>query len=446
MFEFSPTEKAIGEALRQYCDREIEPLIPDLESGRISPFPVMKALADTFAMEELIGGPLRDKAAALRSGRHSRSEHGSAASGDAIAEATTDTIRSTESQPSSGSSLGDLTTAVIFAKELARVSPCLCLCVTANFGCGATIAAKGDAELLESMAIPLLSLQKVGCWGLTEPDTGSDAFAMRTTVRIEGDEAVLRGSKAFISNAPGADIFLIYARWDSESCEAGEAKDKRRIFPVVVERGAEGLATGPPLEKMGMHAAPTGEIFLDDVRVPRRQLLGDPDNPARAVAEETLSSERATIVAMCLGVIERCLDDSLAYAIDRSQFGKPIAAHQLIQQKLARMQVAKQNVENLVFKLLWLDKNRRATEAEVSAAKWYATEAACSVALEAVQLMGGAGYTRAYAAERMFRDMKLWTIGGGTSEIQQLTIAKDLLKSRGFFIDLAGGYEVRSYG
>ena len=143
---------------------------------------------------------------------------------------------------------------------------------------------------------------------------------------------------------------------------------------------------------------------------------------------------------MCLGVIERCLDDSVAYATTRIQFGRPIAAFQLIQQKLARMCVAHENVGNLVYKLIWLQQNGSGSEREMSAAKWYATEAACDVALDAVQLMGGAGYTREHAPERLFRDMKLWTIGGGTSEIQQLTIAKDLLRSRGFNIDLAGGY------
>jgi alkylation response protein AidB-like acyl-CoA dehydrogenase len=122
------------------------------------------------------------------------------------------------------------------------------------------------------------------------------------------------------------------------------------------------------------------------------------------------------------------------------QFGKPIAAFQLIQQKLARMCVAHENVRNLVFKLIWLQRAGTATEREVSAAKWYATEAAVDVAREAVQLMGGAGYVRGHAPERLLRDMMLWTIGGGTSEIQQLTIAKDLLRRHGFAIDLAGGY------
>jgi hypothetical protein len=194
------------------------------------------------------------------------------------------------------------------------------------------------------------------------------------------------------------------------------------------------------MKKLGMHATPTGEVFLEDCRVPRSHLLGDPERPARDLAEQTLASERGVVVAMCLGVIERCLDDSIAFAMDRRQFGKPIAAFQLIQQKLARMYVAGENVRNLMLKLIWLQRERKGSEREVSAAKWYATEAAAEVALEAMQLMGGSGYMQEYAPERLFRDIKLWTIAAGTSEIQTLTIAKDLLRERGFAIDLAGGH------
>lgn len=421
MFEFDETHRAISEAIRKYCDQEIEPLVADIESGKVSAYDVMREFSDAFGMADMVAAPLRKKIERLR-GR-----------GEQAAGARAQT------EPH-GSDIGSPELSVILAKELARVSPGLCLCVTANLGCGATIAARGSADLIERYAIPVMTLQRVGCWALTEPNCGSDAFAMRTTVRVDGDEVVINGSKTFISNAPAADVFLIYARLADADSSSSDRRDKRRIFPVVVERACKGLACGPPMEKMGMHASPTSEVFLDEVRVPRSHLLGDPDKPARDAAEDTLASERAAIAAMSLGVIERCLDDSIAYAIERTQFGKPIAAFQLIQQKLARMWVAYENVRNLVFKLIWMQKTGRITEREVSAAKWYATEAACSVALEAIQLMGGAGYTREHAPERLFRDMKLWTIGGGTSEIQQLTIAKDLLRGRGFFIDLAGGY------
>lgn len=416
MFDFDETQRVIAGALRDYCRREIEPLVPRLEAGEASPYDVMRSFARAFGLDEMIGGPLRSKAARLRGGTHGGGEE------------------------KGGAALGDPAIFSIFAMELARVSPGVCLCVAANFGCGSTIAARGNAELVERCAIPVLTLEKVGCWGLTEPGSGSDAFAMQTTLRLEGDEVVIRGSKTFISNAPAADVFLIYGRLMGEGVGAGARSDKRRIFPVVVERGAPGLATGPAMTKMGMHASPTGEIFLDDVKVPRSHLLGDPAQPARDAAEGTLVAERAAVVAMCLGVIERCLDDATAYAVERRQFGKPIAAFQLIQQKLARMYTARENVRNLFFKLLWLQRGGSAREADVSAAKWYSTETACEVALDAMQVMGGAGYTREHAPERLFRDMRLWTVGGGTSEIQQLTIAKELLRERGLLVDLAGGY------
>ncbi len=419
MFEFDETHQAIGAAIRNYCEQEIEPLVADIESGEVSSYDVMRRLSDAFGLDEMIAGPLREKVKRMR--------------GAGVRD-------SVQPMQKPGGVVGDPALAAIFAKELARVSPGLCLCFTASMGCGATIAARGDADLIERCGIPVLTLQKVGCWGLTEAESGSDAFSMRTTLRLDGDEVVINGAKSFISNAPEADFFLIYARLQEAGSSGAGGRDKSRIFPVVVERGRAGLATGPAMQKMGMHASPTGEIFLDEVRVPRTHLLGDPGAPARDAAEQTLATERTAIVAMCLGVIERCLDDSVAYATSRIQFGRPIAAFQLIQQKLARMYVAHENVSNLVYKLIWLQRNGAETEREVSAAKWYATEAACEVALDAVQLMGGAGYTREHAPERLFRDMKLWTIGGGTSEIQQLTIAKDLLRSRGFSIDLVGGF------
>ncbi len=416
MFEFNDTQAAIQDALRGFCEREIEPLVPAIERGEVPASEVLRKLGETFALGEMVGEPLRRRARRLR-------ESHSGEDGP---------HRSASTNP-----LEDPALAAIFAKEIARVSPGVCLCLTATMGCGSTIAARGGPDLLERLAIPLLSLEKVGCWGLTEAGSGSDAFAMKTTVRIEGDEVVVRGSKTFISNAPVADVFLIYARCDDGS--AGR-DDKRRILPVVLERGVAGLSTGPAMHKMGMHASPTGEIFLEDCRVPRSHLLGDPEREGREAAEGTLTVERTAIVAMCLGVIERCLEDSLTFAVEREQFGKPIAAYQLIQQKLARMHVACENVRNLVFKLIHAQKTGTAVESEVSAAKLYASESAVAVAHEAVQLMGGSGYMQEYAPERLFRDIRLWTIGGGTSEIQTLTIAKELLKRRGFHIDLAGGY------
>jgi alkylation response protein AidB-like acyl-CoA dehydrogenase len=418
MFEFDETMTAVRDAVRSFCLREVEPLLPAIEAGEASAFDLLRSFAATFGLSELLGGPMRARARRLREGgvrrEHSSGTEGAAASG-----------------------VGDPSMTSVVVMEVARSSPGLALCLMSNLGCAATIGASGSADLIERCAIPVIAFDKVGCWALTEPGSGSDAFAMKTSVRIDGDSVVLDGSKTFISNAPAADVFLIYARLDEPD---GNARDKRRIFPVVVERGTPGLTTGAPMHKFGMHAVPTGEIFLQDCRVPRSHLLGDPDRPARELAERTLAAERAIVVATCLGVIDRCLDDCIAFAMDREQFGKPIAAFQLIQQKLARMYVARENVQNLMLKLNWLQRERKGSEREVSAAKLYATEAAAAVALDAMQLMGGSGYVQGAAPERLFRDIKLWTIAAGTSEIQALTIAKDLLRERGFAIDLSGGH------
>jgi len=414
-FAFDATLEAVEAMVRDFCAREVEPAIADLEAGRQSPYALARRMAEVFQIEAMIVEPLRS-----RSARRARGE--SLASGG-----------SAPFNP-----MGDPGTAAVFAKELARVSPGFALCVVANFGCGATIAARGDAELIERCALPVLSFAKIGCWGLTEPGTGSDAFAMRTTVRIDGDHVVVNGAKTFVSNAPCADVLLIYARFDDG--RPRDPHDKAAVFPVVVERGAPGLTQGPPMAKMGMHASPTGEIALDEVRVPRGCLLGDPEQPQRAAAEQTLASERLTVVAMALGVIERCLDDALRYAVEREQFGRPIAAFQLTQQKLARMYVQRENVTNLLLKCIALDRTGAARPRDVSAAKWYATESALAAADDAIQIMGGAGYVQGHAPERLYRDMRLWTIGGGTSEIQVLTIAKDLLRDHGLRAELNGDW------
>jgi len=391
--EFDETQQAMEGVIRDFCQREIEPCILEIEAGRRSTFDLMRKMSDALDMESLV----------------------------------------------TSGAIADPAVPAILAKELARVSPGFALAVISNFGCGATILTRGSPGLVERCGIPVLSLKKTGCWALTESESGSDAFALKTTARFEGDEVVLNGSKAFSSNAPEAEVLLIYAR-----LAGGGQGDKRQIFPVVVERGTPGLETGPPLEKFGMHASPTGDIFLDDVRVPRENFLGDPDRPARDAAEQTLSGERVVIVAMCLGVIERCLEEAVTHAIQRVQFGKPIAAFQITQQKLGRMYVVHENVRNSLFELIRAQKAGELTERKVSAAKWYATEEAANTALDAMQIMGGAGYLREHVPERLFRDIKLWTIGGGTSEIQQLTIAKDLLRQHGFSIDLAGGYRAKN--
>jgi alkylation response protein AidB-like acyl-CoA dehydrogenase len=286
---------------------------------------------------------------------------------------------------------------------------------------------RGTPRQRERFGLPVVTGEKIGAWAITEPGAGSDAFGgMRTTARREGSGYVLNGQKTFISNAPFADVLLVYAK-----LEHGELPLRERpIHAFVIERGAAGLTLSSPMRKMGMWASPTGEVFLDNVAVPAEQLLGEVEREAsREGARDVFHGERTGIVPMALGIIERCLEESIAYAKQRETWERPIAEYQLVQAKLARMYVHYQNVRNLLFKQLWMAKcGIRMTMGEASAMKAYCAPAATEVALEAVQILGGNGYMREFRVEQLARDAKLLQIGGGTDEIQQLTCARALLR------------------
>ncbi|MBZ0253707.1 MAG: acyl-CoA dehydrogenase family protein, partial [Candidatus Methylomirabilis sp.] len=303
--------------------------------------------------------------------------------------------------------------------ELSRISPAFAMSFGASIGlAGFAIMKKGTLEQQERWGLPIMTLDKIGSWCLTEPSAGSDAFgSMRTVAKTDGDGFILKGSKTFITNAPYADIFVVYAK-----------RDDGTIRSFVVERGMPGLSTSEPFKKMGMHTSPTGQVFLDDVRVPKENLLGGEREVNRDHVKESLQGERSGMPAMALGIIERCLEDCLKYVQEREQFGQPIANFQLVQAKLARMYVHYENVRNLVFKQIWASDNKKGGMRDACSCKVYTSEAATQVALDAVQIHGGYGYMREYHVERMMRDAKLLEIGAGTTEIQLLTIARDLLQ------------------
>jgi hypothetical protein len=246
--------------------------------------------------------------------------------------------------------------------------------------CGQTILSKGTSDQIERYALPVMAFEKLGCWGLTEPEAGSDAFALTTTAIPDGDGYVLNGSKTFITNAPCAGIFVVYAKIDREGGKA----DKRMIYPFVLEKDTAGLSVSPPMHKMGMRGSPTGEIFLNDVRVRADQLLGKREKTGRSQAQETLTSEREEAPAMAWGIIERCLDESVSYAAERRQFGRRLIEFQLVQEKLARMYVHLENVRNLAFKQAWAMSEGRSNLRDACAAKFYASAAAVEVGLEAI--------------------------------------------------------------
>jgi alkylation response protein AidB-like acyl-CoA dehydrogenase len=291
----------------------------------------------------------------------------------------------------------------------------------------AAINSKGTIAQKKRWARDLLTLDKIGAWAITEPNSGSDAFgSMQSTARRDGDEYLLRGSKTFITNGPYADTIVFICKLDE-----GNPPAERTVLSFVLDSGMEGLEQSKPLRKMGLHSSPTGQLFLDDVRVGKDRLLGETEDVSkggRDGAKATFTMERSGVAAMALGIIEQCMDLSVRYAKDRVQFGKPIGEFQLIQLKLAKMEVARLNVQNLVFRYVELQAaGHQMSLAEASAMKLYSAQAATDVAMEAVQLFGGNGYMSEYRVEQLARDAKVLQIYGGTDEIQVTHVAKALL-------------------
>ena len=306
--------------------------------------------------------------------------------------------------------------------ELTRVLPGFALSFGASLGlCGQSLLRRGTAQQQESWARPVLAFDRIGCWALTEPEAGSDAFSLRTVARRVEQGFALSGEKSFITNAPIADVFVVFARIQGAPFD-GEVR------PFVLERGDRGLATGQPLDKMGMRCSPTGSIYLDDARVPADRLLGDPEESGKRAAIETLLGERAGLSGMALGIIEESLTLATAYAKERRQFGQPIATFQAVQLRLARMYAAQETVRALLDRGRALVASGEASLAYFCAAKYTASTLATACALDAVQVLGGNGYTAEYRVEGLARDAKLLEIGGGTSDIQLLAVARELLK------------------
>jgi alkylation response protein AidB-like acyl-CoA dehydrogenase len=402
MFELDDMQRAMEGAARAWCENELAPRVPAMETGEQRPYELLRRLGRDLGISELLVQGAERRLAKLQGGADEAAER----EGD-------------------GSGLGgDPMLTSVLLKEISRVSPGFGMVLIATAGCGMAILSQGSALLIEQYAIPIFRFEKIGAWALTEPGAGSDAFGgMRTTAEPDGDDLVLNGQKSMISNAPFADVFTVYAR-------VGSGEGKRPVRPIVVARGTPGLEAGPPLRKMGMHDSPTGEIFLRDCRVARENLLGELEEkqgPRGGTALGVLNLERSVMPAMCLGIIERCVEESARYARAREQFGQPIAEFQGVAFKLARMTLALENARNLVLKLAWAQREGRLDARLASLAKLYCAEQAVRVALDAIQVHGGAGYMAELPIEKLMRDAKMFEIGGGTNEIQLQTIARSIL-------------------
>ncbi len=412
MFEWSDEQLMVRDAVRQFIDKEIRPNLEELEHGDTPPYDTLRKLFATFGM---------DAAARDRFANQIAFEKQVA---DAVAAGDQPPDRPKRDGDGGASSL-----TIIPIIELCRVCPGMVTAMGVSVGLtSAAIMSKGTIAQKERWVPELLTLEKVGAWAITEPDSGSDAFgSMKASARRDGDEYLLNGSKTFITNGPYADTIVFICKLDE-----GNPPAERTILSFVLERGTAGLEQSKPLRKMGMHSSPTGELFLTDVRVGRDRLIGETEDVVsggREGAKTTFQQERSGVAAMALGIIQECLELSVAYAKDRVQFGQPIGRFQLIQDKLARMEVARLNVENLVFRTVEMSAaGRPMTLAEASAMKLYSARAATEVALEAVQLFGGNGYMSEFRVEQLARDAKVLQIYAGTDEIQITHIAKDLLR------------------
>ncbi len=316
--------------------------------------------------------------------------------------------------------------------ELCRVCPGIVTAMGVSVGLAAgTIMSRGTLSQKERWGLDLLTFDKIGAWAITEPNSGSDALGgMQSSAKRDGDEYILNGNKTFITNGPYADTIVFYAKLDDGS---GEDVRNRKVLTFVLDKGMPGLEQSKPFRKMGLHSSPTGELFLSDVRVSKDRLLGETEDESqgsgRESAKDNFVTERAGVAAMSLGIIEECLSLSVKYAKDRMLWGKPISDFQLIQLKLAKMEVARLNVQNLVFRHIEMQAaGRSLTLAEASAMKLYSAQAASEAAMEAVQLFGGNGYMAEYRVEQLARDAKVAQIYAGTDEIQVTHIAKDLLR------------------
>jgi acyl-CoA dehydrogenase len=312
--------------------------------------------------------------------------------------------------------------------ELCRHAQGLVTAMGVSMGlAGGAIMSKGSLAQKERWALPLLTLEKVGAWAISEPNAGSDAFGqMKTLARRDGQGGYLiNGSKTWITNGPYADTIILICKLD----EDGVAPAQRKIVSFILDAGMPGLTQSKPFKKMGIGSSPTGELFLSDVHAGPERLLGESeDGYGRAGAKGTFMQERAGVAAMALGMVERAQELSVQYARDRVQFGRAIGDNQLIQLKLAKMEVARMNLQNMVFRYIELvAAGKQMTLAEASAMKLYAAQTAMDVTTEAVQIHGGYGYMRESRVEQLMRDAKILQIYAGTDEMQVVAIARDLL-------------------
>ena len=280
----------------------------------------------------------------------------------------------------------------------------------------------GSEEQKEKYLTRLTQEGQMAAYALTEPDAGSDVAGLTARAARQGDVYILNGSKTWITNAPVADFYVVFAKTDP----AGRHKG---LSCFLVERGWEGVTVGDPLQKLGQHAAHTGELFFEDVRIPAENRLGN-EGDGFMIAMRVFDRSRPSVSAAAVGVARRALDESVRYATERIAFGKPIGYQQGVSFKLAEMATNIEAARLLVWQAAWLVDNGLPNAKYAAFAKSFAADTVMNATVEAVQVFGGNGYSREYPVEKLMRDAKIYQIYEGTSEIQRVIIGRELLRGR----------------
>ena len=312
---------------------------------------------------------------------------------------------------------------VLAAFEIARTSPAFRSLIGTNNGIGSQgLIIDGTDEQKHYYLPKLASGELIASFALTEPGSGSDAASLRTTAVRDGDHYVINGTKRFITNAPEAGIYTVMARTNPE------IKGASGISAFIVEKGTPGLSLGKIDKKMGQKGAHTCDVIFENCRVPATNIIGGKEGVGFKTAMKVLDKGRLHISAICVGAAERMLDDALRYAMERKQFGQPIAEFQLVQAMLADSRAEIYAARSMVLDAARRRDDKQDVSTEASCCKLFASEMCGRVADRAVQIHGGAGYVSEYAVERFYRDVRLFRIYEGTTQIQQLVIARNMIR------------------
>jgi hypothetical protein len=427
MIEWSDTELMIRDAVRAFVDKEVRPHVEALESGELPPYDIIRKLYSSFGIGAMAQDALRKSLDRERA--RERDQDVTVAADEVLPPGKPED----EESVTGG---GREAMAAILTSELSGVSLGIVTSMGVSVGLtAAAIRSKGTLAQKERWLPKLVTFEHVGAWAITEPDSGSDAFGgMKSYVKRDGEDYILNGQKTFITNGPFADVTVVFAKLD-EGAAAGEnpGRRDRKVLTFVLDKGMEGFTQGRPFKKMGLMSSPTGELFFDNVRLGRDRLLGEREPSAdtgdsKDEVRSGFTVERIGVASLALGIINECHRLCVDYAKNRTLWGQEIGRFQLIQLKLAKMEIARINVQNMVFAAIEKQRTGKTiTLAEASAMKMYASEAATDVAMEAVQLFGGNGYMSEYRVEQLARDAKSLMIYAGSNEIQVTHIAKGLL-------------------